>query len=55
MENLITYLPGEGDGQKYLEKARNDNSLKNQIHVLNQAASLNFKAKNNYTLKVQLS
>ena len=48
-------MPGDGDGQEYLEKARNDNNLKNQIQVLNQAASLNYKAKNNYTIKVQLS
>ena len=49
------FLPPAGPGQGYVEKAIQDSALTNQISQLSSAASLNFKAKDNYTLKVQLS
>ena len=36
-------------------KAQNEALMNQQINQISSAASLNYKAKNNYTLKVQLS
>ena len=43
------------EGRAYYEKAVMDHILQNQINQTSTAASLNYKSKNNYTLKVQLS
>ena len=46
---------GMQPGQHYIEQAQADYNLTQQINQISSAASLNFKAKNNYSLKVQLS
>jgi len=43
------------EGRAYFEKAVLDHALHNQISQVSTAASLNYKSKNNYSLKVQLS
>ena len=43
------------EGRAYYEKAVMDHALQNQINQVSTAASLNYKSKNNYSLKVQLS
>lgn len=40
------------EGRAYYEKAVMDHILQNQINQTSTAASLNYKSKNNYTLKV---
>lgn len=49
------FAPSTLPGQEYQEEAMNNASLAHQINQLSTAASVNHKAKNNYTLKVQLA
>ena len=48
-------FPMTSPGKEYIERANQETALANQIGQLSSAAALNFKAKDNYTLKVQLS
>ena len=49
------FAPVSLPGQEYQEEAMNNANLTHQISQLSTAASVNHKAKNNYTLKVQLA
>ena len=51
----FTPLKNQGPGQTYIAQAEAEANLNQQINQLASAASLNHKAKQNYTLKVQLS
>jgi hypothetical protein len=51
----LPYEVNGGESRAYIDEAHQDALLAQQINQLSSATSLNFKAKNNFTLKVQLS